>query len=87
MWATVCDSVKTEIYDLLETEKAILVDEIGGIFCSFYTGFDMMCEAKESDDPTEKKVRAELEANAKEAEKVLKGPMQAAYDALEKAFR
>ena len=86
IWTTVYTSVESEFRALLELETDRLVDTIGKVFESFQTGFHMMCEDKETDDPKEKMVQEELKINLETAEQILKGPMQQAYETLERDF-
>lgn len=87
IYASVYEGVKSEFNTILNEEKQALIESVGKVFEGVQLGFDMMCDAEEFNDPHELDFRNELTANLEEAEKHLRGPMQSAYEALQKDFR
>ncbi|KAK5120153.1 hypothetical protein LTR85_006634 [Meristemomyces frigidus] len=77
----------TDLGTALRTEQANLTAAIGAVFKDFRTGYNMLCKAKDSNDPKEKKLREVLIGNVKKAEEQLMGPMQQALDRMLKDFR
>ena len=72
----------------MASQTAKLVQTVGAIFKRLHSGFNLMCEEKESEFPSQEKlVQEELKVNVEKAQQILEGPMKRAYDALQKDFR
>lgn len=72
---------------MVKEETDRLVEAVTTIFQDFHNGFNLLCEEKATSNPNGKLVQAELRHNVAEARQILTGPMQRAYEALEKDLR
>ena len=87
IWKTVCANVVSDFQKLLDHECKNLTEMIGRVFEDFHTGFNSTCEEDDTGDPRQMRTLEELNVKNEKAERILKGPMQLAYEALERDFR
>ncbi|KAI7595258.1 hypothetical protein KC343_g17343, partial [Hortaea werneckii] len=69
------------------TERENLKMSLKEVFDDLVFNYNMLCEAKDSNDPKEKALQEQLSANIGRASQYLKGPMKEALNRMLSDFR
>lgn len=87
VWASVFAVFEDALRTTIKEETARLIQGVNDVFKNFHDGFNTLCEEKDTSNPNGKLVREELKRNVEEAKRILEGPMQQAYEAMNRDFR
>ncbi|KAI7215593.1 hypothetical protein KC333_g5341 [Hortaea werneckii] len=87
VWHLVTKQAESDMNQLITTEREKLKTSLKAVFEDLVFNYNMLCEAKESNDPKEKELREQLAVNIERASLYRKGPMQEALDRMLSDFR
>ncbi|KAI7195678.1 hypothetical protein KC363_g1356 [Hortaea werneckii] len=87
VWRSMTRQVESDINELVLTERENLKMSLKEVFEDLVFNYNMLCEAKDSNDPKEKELQEQLSANIGRASQYLKGPMEEALNRMLSDFR